>query len=180
MSQVYKKAIGLGSSLSTFTNNQPPLSIMTHHLSTFNNKYWGPGYTISRDIQGSYSKAHNTVVVGSYPSPSTIYDRVDEGNRWYLHTFADCHLGDFLWGTAMQMEWKQITRHRQDGYDNVLAALIDCGIQDKAFPDVPDVGVDRAMRHSSSMAQRLLVHIENLKTQVILWMIRTVVTILTS
>ena len=35
-------------------------------------------------------------------------------------------------------------------------------IHDKTFPDIPDVGVDRVMCHSSSMVQRLLVRIETL------------------
>ena len=60
----------------------------------------------------------------------------------------------------------------------VLEALIDRGICDKVFPDVPDVAVDRAMHHSSSMAQWLLVRIENIETQVIFWMIHMIVIIL--
>jgi len=36
----------------------------------------------------------------------------------------------------------------------------------KTYPDVPEVGVDRAMRHLSSIVQQLLVHIENLETYV--------------
>jgi len=126
---------------------------MTRQLSTFDNKYWGPGYTISHNVQGSYPHARNTIISGSYPSPANIYDRVDDGHRWYLHTFADCHLGDFLWGTAMQTECKQAARRLQEGRDQVLEALIDHGIRDKTFPDIPDVGVDRAMHHSLSMVQ---------------------------
>jgi len=152
---------------------------MTCQLSTFDNKYWGPGYTISHNVQGSYPCARNTIITGSYPSPASIYDRVDEGNRWYLNTFADCYLGDFLWGTAMQTDRKQTLRHCQENRDKVLEELIDRGIRDKFFPDVPNVAVDRAMRHSSSMVQRLLVHIENIKTQVIFWMIHTIVFVLT-
>jgi len=58
--------------------------------------------------------------------------------------------------------------------------LIDRGICDKVFPDIPNVAVDRAMRHSSSMVQRLLVRIENIKTQVIFWMICMIVFVLIS
>jgi len=139
---------------------------MTRQLSTFNNKYWGPGFTISRDVEGTYPRARNTVVMGSYPSAASIYDRVDDSNHWYLHTFADCHLGDFLWGTCMQTERKQILRRQHTDRDKVLEALIDRGIRDKTFPDIPDVGVNRAMRHLPSMVQRLLVCIENLEIQV--------------
>ena len=139
---------------------------MTCQLSTFDNKYWGPGYTIFGDVQGSYPRSRTSVITGSYPSPATIYDQVDEGNRWYLHTFADCYLGDFLWGTAMQTEWKQAVHCHQEDHDKVLEALINCGIRDKTFPDIPDVGVDRAMRHLSSMVQRLLARVESLETQV--------------
>ena len=153
---------------------------MTCQLSTFNNKYWGPGYTISRDVDGSFPRSRNCVISGSYPNPATIFNRVEDNARWYLQTFPDCYLGDFLWGTALQTECKQAERRRRQGVDKVLDALIDRGIHDKAFPDVPDVAVDSAMRHSSSMVQRLLVRIENIKTQVILWMIRTVVAILIS
>jgi len=70
--------------------------------------------------------------------------------------FADCYLGDFLWGTAMQTERKQSVRRRQENRDQVLEVLIDRGICDKTFPDIPDVGVDRAMHHLSSMVQWLL------------------------
>ena len=126
---------------------------MTRQLSTFDNKYWGPGYTISHNVQGSYPHARNTIISGSYPSPANIYDRVDDGHRWYLHTFADCHLGDFLWGTAMQTECKQAARRLQEGRDQVLEVLIDHGIRNKTFPAIPDVGVDRAMHHSLSMVQ---------------------------
>ena len=153
---------------------------MTCQLSTFNNKYWGPGYTISHNVQGTYPRAHNTVITGSYPSPTSIYDRVDEGNRWYLNTFADCYLGDFLWGMVMQTDRKQTLRRRQENQDKVLEELIDHGIRNKVFSDVPDVAVDRAMRHSSSMVQWLLVRIENIEIQVIFWMIRMIVIILTS
>ena len=80
----------------------------------------------------------------------------------------------------MQMERKQTAHRRQEGRDQVLEALIDRGIRDKTFPDIPDVGIDRAMCHSSSMVQRLLTCIEKIKTQVIFWMIRMTVIILTS
>jgi len=66
----------------------------------------------------------------------------------------------------MQTECKQIMHRHHKDCDKVLEALIDCGIHDKTFPDIPDVGIDRVMRHLSLMVQRLLVRIENIKTQV--------------
>ena len=80
----------------------------------------------------------------------------------------------------MQTERKQAICHRQENRDQVLEALINCSIRDKTFPDIPDVGIDRVMRHSSSMVQRLLTRIENIETQVIFWMICMIMTILIS
>jgi hypothetical protein len=138
--------------------------------STFNDKYWGDGFSISRDVRGSFPHSRTSAIRGTYPSASNIHDRVDgpiDHSSWYRQTFADCYLGDFLWGTAMQTECKQsLRRGAFPDRDKVLEALIDRGVRDKKEPDVPNMQLERSMRHASSMAQRLLVRIENLEAQV--------------
>jgi len=53
--------------------------------------------------------------------------------------------------------------------DMVLERLIAEGMFDRVDPNTPDVHEELAMNHSSAMAQRLLMHVENLESQVCPW-----------
>jgi len=67
----------------------------------------------------------------------------------------------------MQTERKQLLCLNQfQDCNKVLEALINHGICDKVYPNIPNRDVDLVMCHLSSMAQRLLVRIENLELQV--------------
>jgi len=165
MSMVYREGIGPGSSLSTFANNQLPLPLCptTSPPSTTNTGDLATPYPMT-------SKApFPALVLAWFPGHTPLqHNRVDlNGDRWYKQTFANCYLGDFLWGTAMQTERKQLLHWNQfQDRDKVVEALINCSICDKTYPDLPNLGMDRTMCHLSSMVQQLLVCIENLETQI--------------
>ena len=161
---IYKGDDGPASPASTSADilNMPAFPAST-------DKYWDSFSTISRDIKGSFPHARNTIIRGTYPSPARIIERVDrEGNNWYRDQFNDLYLGDFIWASAMVTMRKQEERRRRfEDRDRVLESLIDWGIRDRVEPNLKDVSQERAMRHSSSMVQRLLVRIENLEAKVI-------------
>ena len=139
------------------------------HYSSHNERFWDSGFTISRTSKDNYRHARNSLLLNSHPSPRALIDRVEgvEGDEWYKDSFRDCYLDDFVWATAMQTCRKQNERrHRFPRRDKVLEELIDRGIEDRHFPDVKNRQEEHAMRHASSMAQRLLVRTENLESKV--------------
>ena len=95
-------------------------------------------------------------------------ERVDGiGNAWY-NTLADnLYLRDFVFFTRMQTMHRMMDRYRHfPKRDKVFDHLMEEGTFDCQDPDYPNTQEQFAMAYSASMAQRLLVRIEHLESEV--------------
>src|SRR5882762_4615853 len=107
-----------------------------------------------------------------YRSVTEMIARIDDGpgQAWYHDAAHDLHLRDFVFHTRMQTARRvQERTQRFPDRDMVLEQLIAEGTFDRVEPNTPDVHEEMAMNHSSAMAQRLLMRVENLKPQVRQW-----------
>ncbi len=98
-----------------------------------------------------------------------MVDLVAEGSSYRRRHYAGGSLDDDLWvqaiSSARYIEERWGFRARGEDED-ILRRMIDRGIFDQSDMDVPWDGAVRSMRHSSVMADRLLVLIEKERTRV--------------
>lgn len=136
-------------------------------------KYWVcgayQGHFISRMSHTAYTRAHNSTRMypAPYPSSLDLMNRVDAAREdWYQDTGPELHLSDFVWLAHMQSARRMTQRtERFLECDLALECLMEEGIFDRHDPNVPHLGEEFAMHHSSAMVQRLLMRVERLEAE---------------
>jgi len=130
--------------------------------------------SVSRSDQGRYPHSRANVI-DPYPRNTTIIDRLDGPGNRYLNLYQNnLYNEDFLWGTAIQTARLQNERRlAHPRRDRTLDRLITMGVQDWCSSREPgmstrgrNVPTSMEMRHTSSIASRLLSRIDVLEKEV--------------
>jgi len=88
------------------------------------------------------------------PGPNLLAASLAKLNTWWFNRLSECHFSDTIWGNAIRtVEYLESNRVLRDA---ILHGLIRMGVKDWSQPNRIQ-GIDmEIMRHSSSMAARLM------------------------